>query len=34
MPEDHTCRFDYKTAGKAELAKANPQIVSDKFERI
>jgi hypothetical protein len=34
MPEEHNCQFDYKSAGKAELEKSNPQIVSDKFERI
>ena len=30
----HECDYDYKTAGRAELAKANPLVVADKVTRI
>lgn len=30
----HKCDFDYKAAGRAELAKANPLVVADKVTRI
>lgn len=33
-PEEHQCKFDYKVVGREELAKANPQIVADKLQRI
>ena len=30
----HNCDYDYKSAGRAELAKANPLVVADKVTRI
>lgn len=32
--DSHNCDFDYKAAGRAEIAKANPLVVADKVERI
>lgn len=32
--DTHNCDFDYKAAGRAELAKANPLVVADKVARI
>jgi len=31
LPELHNCGYDFKTAGKRELAAANPQVVNDKL---
>ncbi|GMH09937.1 hypothetical protein Nepgr_011778 [Nepenthes gracilis] len=33
-PEEHGCRFDYKKAGKDEIAKANPLIKPEKLQKI
>lgn len=33
-PEQHGCTFDYKTAGKDAIAKANPLIKAEKLEKI
>lgn len=33
-PEDHTCSYDYKAAGKALLTAANPKVDGSKFEKI
>lgn len=30
----HNCTFDYKTTGREELRKSNPQVISDKIQRI
>lgn len=30
----HTCSFDYKAAGRASIAKANPIVKADKVQRI
>jgi hypothetical protein len=32
--DKHECTYDYKTAGRAELAKANPNITAAKVEKI
>eukprot|EP00128_Syssomonas_multiformis_P014614 Colp12_sorted_trinity150504_noHs@20100 len=32
--DKHECNYDYKTTGKAELAKLNPAVVKDKIERL
>ncbi|KAM0023745.1 putative transcription regulator A20-like family [Helianthus debilis subsp. tardiflorus] len=32
MPEEHTCKFDFKAAGRAVLEKENPVCVADKLE--
>ncbi|GAM26264.1 hypothetical protein SAMD00019534_094390 [Acytostelium subglobosum LB1] len=32
--DKHECSFDYKTAGKAALAKANPVIAGSKINKI
>ena len=34
LPESHNCEFDYIKEGKQTLAKANPNIQTDKIERI
>ena len=34
LPESHTCTFDYKSMGKEELTKKNPQIVAEKITKI
>ncbi|CAL0321440.1 unnamed protein product [Lupinus luteus] len=33
-PEKHACRFDFKTVGREEIARANPVIKAAKLERI
>ncbi|XP_057549564.1 zinc finger A20 and AN1 domain-containing stress-associated protein 4-like [Amaranthus tricolor] len=33
-PEHHGCTFDYKSAGKEAIAKANPVIKAEKLEKI
>ncbi|KAK1392838.1 Zinc finger A20 and AN1 domain-containing stress-associated protein 9 [Heracleum sosnowskyi] len=34
-PEEHSCRFDYKTTGRVALARENPLVVHDKLgERV
>ena len=33
-PEEHCCTFDFKSAGRELLAKANPVVHADKLERI
>lgn len=33
-PEDHSCTFDFKEMAKAQIAKANPVVVSDKMVKI
>lgn len=30
----HNCTFDYKTVGREELRKSNPQVISDKIQRF
>lgn len=30
----HNCTFDYKTTGREELRKNNPQVISEKIQRI
>lgn len=30
----HNCSFDYKTTGREELRKSNPQVISDKIQRF
>lgn len=32
--DKHDCSFDYKTAGKAQLAKANPVVQGSKINKI
>ena len=34
LPESHSCEFDFVKEGKFTLAKANPNLQSDKIERI
>ncbi|WOL13273.1 hypothetical protein Cni_G22042 [Canna indica] len=34
LPEAHGCTFDFKAAGRAALAKANPVVVEGKLERL
>jgi predicted nucleic acid binding AN1-type Zn finger protein len=34
IPETHDCTFDYKTAGREALQKANQKIEFDKVEKI
>lgn len=33
-PEEHECTFDYKTAGRRVIAKANLLVRADKLEKI
>lgn len=33
-PEEHQCTFDFKSAGRDLLAKANPTVKADKLERM
>ncbi|CAH8391984.1 unnamed protein product [Eruca vesicaria subsp. sativa] len=33
-PERHDCSFDFKEAGRGEIAKANPVIKADKVQRF
>ncbi|XP_009758333.1 zinc finger A20 and AN1 domain-containing stress-associated protein 9-like [Nicotiana sylvestris] len=33
-PEQHDCTFDFKSKGKAEIAKANPVVKADKIDRF
>ncbi|XP_076946757.1 zinc finger A20 and AN1 domain-containing stress-associated protein 5-like [Bidens hawaiensis] len=33
-PEQHACKFDFKTMGKEAIAKANPVIKGEKMEKI
>ncbi|XAR55009.1 hypothetical protein NMG60_11030375 [Bertholletia excelsa] len=33
-PEQHGCTFDFKTAGRDAIAKANPVVKADKIKRI
>ncbi|KAF8058501.1 hypothetical protein N665_1242s0010 [Sinapis alba] len=33
-PERHDCSFDFKEAGRGEIAKANPVIKADKLQRF
>ncbi|KAK2401029.1 A20/AN1 zinc finger family protein [Trifolium repens] len=33
-PERHACSFDFKTAGREEIARANPLIRAEKLQRI
>ncbi|KAL6574982.1 hypothetical protein OROMI_012267 [Orobanche minor] len=33
-PEKHDCTFDFKSAGKVAIAKANPLIKGEKLEKI
>lgn len=33
-PEEHSCSFDFKGAGKDAIAKANPVVKADKLERF
>lgn len=32
--DKHNCSFDYKTAGRDAIAKANPRVKADKLEKI
>ncbi|XP_024368008.1 zinc finger A20 and AN1 domain-containing stress-associated protein 8 [Physcomitrium patens] len=32
--DKHSCSFDYKTAGRDAIAKANPVVKADKFDKI
>ena len=32
--DKHECTFDYKTAGREQLSKANPIVEAAKLERI
>ena len=32
--DKHECSFDYKSAGRAELEKANPNVTAAKVEKI
>ena len=34
LPEKHTCDFNFQKEGKSRLSKKNPNIQSDKIERI
>lgn len=34
LPEDHACTFDYKSQGKAMIAKKNPQVINSKITQI
>ena len=34
LPEQHHCTFDHESAEKDRLAKANPKVQSDKFDRL
>ena len=31
LPEEHSCCYDFKEAGRAHLAKENPKVVADKM---
>ena len=33
-PETHTCSFDYKTIGRQNIEKLNPQIVNEKIIKL
>ncbi|XP_078434784.1 zinc finger A20 and AN1 domain-containing stress-associated protein 3-like [Wolffia australiana] len=33
-PEQHRCTFDFKSAGRQAIAKANPVVKADKLEKI
>ena len=33
-PETHTCSFDYKTIGRQNIEKINPQIVNEKIVKL
>ena len=33
-PEAHTCSFDYKTIGRKNIEKLNPQIVNEKIIKL
>jgi hypothetical protein len=32
--DKHNCSFDYKTAGRDAISKANPVVKADKFDKI
>ena len=32
LPEEHKCKFDFKTHGKEKLIKDNPLVVKSKIE--
>lgn len=34
LPESHSCEFDFVNEGKRVLAKANPNCMTDKIERL
>jgi len=34
LPEDHDCDYDFKQAGAAQLAKANPVVMASKISKI
>ena len=34
LPESHSCEFDFVNEGKRTLAKANPNCMTDKIERL
>jgi predicted nucleic acid binding AN1-type Zn finger protein len=34
LPELHSCPFDYRDEGRANLTKQNPRIIGDKLDRI
>ena len=34
LPEQHRCAFDHQAVGRDQLAKANPKVQSDKFDRL
>ncbi|XP_051120004.1 zinc finger A20 and AN1 domain-containing stress-associated protein 5-like [Andrographis paniculata] len=34
FPEEHSCRFDYKAAGRAAIARANPVVKGKKLDKI
>ncbi|CAN0880031.1 Zinc finger A20 and AN1 domain-containing stress-associated protein 4 [Linum grandiflorum] len=33
-PEKHSCDFDFKKAGREEIARANPLVIAQKLEKI
>ncbi|KAG6761751.1 hypothetical protein POTOM_034984 [Populus tomentosa] len=33
-PEQHDCKFDFKSLGKEQIAKANPVVKGEKLQRI
>ena len=33
-PEAHNCQFDYAAAGRAEIAKNNPTVISKKIDKV